>query len=91
MQIVEAGILPMLPPETELAMFRIAQEALNNIRKHADASEVNIHLELDTDKVKMSINDNGKGIIASEVDWRTSYRGKIGYSGDARACEITRS
>jgi signal transduction histidine kinase len=42
-------------------LFRIAQEALNNIHKHANASSVNIRLELREDVVILSIEDDGKG------------------------------
>ena len=58
---VKAGILPSLSSETELAMFRIAQEALNNVRKHAGASDVRIILDSDAAIVTMTITDNGEG------------------------------
>ncbi|HAF17589.1 MAG TPA: hypothetical protein DCG84_04570 [Peptococcaceae bacterium] len=45
----------------ELSVFRIIQEALNNIQKHAEASEVVVKLELHPERIYVVIRDNGKG------------------------------
>jgi PAS domain S-box-containing protein len=50
-----------LSPETELALFRIAQEALSNVLKHAHALSVSVTLKFGKDRVTMSISDNGQG------------------------------
>jgi len=50
-----------LPSQVEIALFRIAQEAINNILKHAQASEVKLALELTDLQVLMRVDDNGKG------------------------------
>ncbi len=50
-----------LPPEVQLAMYRIAQEALNNISKHAHASRVEVILTSTADEVVLTISDNGVG------------------------------
>lgn len=50
-----------LPHEAQLTLFRIAQEALVNIKRHAQASEVVIRLEAAAGKLTMVITDNGKG------------------------------
>lgn len=47
--------------QRELVVYRIVQELLNNIMKHADASEVNINMQYHTDKLIISVTDNGKG------------------------------
>lgn len=44
----------------ELSVFRIIQEALNNIQKHAEASEVVVKLELHPERIYVVIRDNGK-------------------------------
>lgn len=49
-----------LPPEVQVAFYRIAQEALNNISKHARAGRADINLRL-ADTVRLSIMDNGLG------------------------------
>ena len=50
-----------LSPETQIVLFRIAQEALNNIRKHAKASLVTIRLEGSDNDISMTVTDNGEG------------------------------
>ncbi len=49
-------------PELELCLYRIAQEAVTNILKHADASEFSIQLINKDKQVEMMISDDGKGI-----------------------------
>jgi NO-binding membrane sensor protein with MHYT domain/two-component sensor histidine kinase len=57
----EAGRPPL---QIALAAFRIAQEALNNIAKHARATQVEIELTYAPDEVMLSISDNGIGFDA---------------------------
>ena len=78
---VKADKLPPLFPEIELAMFRIAQEALNNVRKHAQASEVKIKVKLEPNDVKMTITDNGKGFLAPRLTGDLAREGKLGVLG----------
>jgi PAS domain S-box-containing protein len=78
---VKADKLPPLPSETELAMFRIAQEALNNVRKHAQASEVKIVVESSTSNIRMIITDNGKGFLISRLTGNLAKEGKLGVLG----------
>jgi PAS domain S-box-containing protein len=78
---VKSDALPQLPSEVELAMFRIAQEALNNIRKHAQASDVNITLKMISNNLKMSITDNGKGFSTSRLTGDLAKEGKLGVLG----------
>jgi signal transduction histidine kinase len=51
----------ILPPETQVAFYRICQEALNNIAKHAKASRVDIDLKHDGTSVELHIQDDGRG------------------------------
>jgi signal transduction histidine kinase len=50
-----------VPPEMRVVIFRIAQEALTNVVRHARANEVDIFLAYDGNHVKMDIRDNGQG------------------------------
>ena len=50
-----------LPSELEIALFRIAQEALNNVAKHARASQVDIELLESRGNILMTVTDNGVG------------------------------
>ena len=51
----------ILPPEIQLAFYRICQEALNNIAKHAKASRVDIGLKHDGTDIELLIRDDGMG------------------------------
>jgi signal transduction histidine kinase len=50
--------------EIHLGVYRILQEQLNNVLKHADASEVHINLEQDDIAIRLCVTDNGKGFSA---------------------------
>jgi two-component system NarL family sensor kinase len=53
-----------LPPHLEEALFRIAGEALTNIRRHADARDVDVTLTRKGKQVRLTIADDGKGFDA---------------------------
>ncbi|HTI57761.1 response regulator [Mucilaginibacter sp.] len=53
---------PLIDRTTGVSIFRICQEALTNIAKHAAASLVSIRLESGPEMIKVYISDNGKGI-----------------------------
>ncbi|MFC1937490.1 sensor histidine kinase [Chloroflexota bacterium] len=57
-----------LSPVAELQLFRIAQEALTNIRRHAMATLVMLNLKNTAQSVEMIIKDNGKGFIATDAE-----------------------
>jgi len=68
-------------PEVELLLFRIVQEALNNIRRHARASEAQVVMEFDGDEVKVTISDNGRGFeLRGDID-NLPRIGKLGLAG----------
>ncbi|MGC8785971.1 MAG: GAF domain-containing protein [Anaerolineae bacterium] len=56
-----------LPSEVEVALFRITQEAINNIMKHSEAKNVLIDLECDGEKCVLRIEDDGKGFDVQEI------------------------
>jgi PAS domain S-box-containing protein len=49
------------PPECGVIAYRIVQEALSNVRKHADATNVEVQLGTDADGISIRVQDNGKG------------------------------
>lgn len=59
---VESPPLPPLPAATELAMYRIALEALTNAARHAHATHCSIRLTLDHDRLYLEVRDNGQGL-----------------------------
>ena len=54
-----------LPAAVEAAFYRVVQEALHNVAKHASATTVNIEMRRDGDLVRLSIDDDGVGITAA--------------------------
>ena len=69
-----------LSPEAELTVFRIAQEALNNVVKHSGASQVVVSLSFGANGVRLSVADNGRGFDASSRGSR-QMAGKMGLTG----------
>lgn len=56
----------VLPAETQVVLYRICQEALNNIAKHAKASRVEIDMRYVSGMLELSIRDDGRGFDISE-------------------------
>lgn len=56
------GQAKRLVPESQLIVYRIAQEAFHNILKHSGANHINLLLEYGADYFKMKIQDNGIGL-----------------------------
>jgi signal transduction histidine kinase len=57
----------VLPSEVQVAFYRICQEALNNITKHAKASQVEIDLQHADGAVELRVHDDGKGFEEGPV------------------------
>jgi len=70
-----------LPDEVELALFRIAQEALNNVGKHSDASAVELTVDFRGGGITMIVADNGKGIDLPPGTSDLAASGKLGMIG----------
>jgi signal transduction histidine kinase len=67
-----------LPPEMELALFRIVQECLTNIRCHSGSKTAAIHLTRDGDSVRMDVQDEGRGMSHDQI---TGRRAGVGITG----------
>ena len=59
--VISTPSLPKLEPETELAVYRIAQESLTNVARHSNAGRVTVALEGDVDSVVLRVVDDGRG------------------------------
>ncbi|MFC2011801.1 sensor histidine kinase [Chloroflexota bacterium] len=59
---------PQISPIAELQLFRITQEALTNVRRHADATEVEVMLEGNKNVIEMVIKDNGQGFALNDLE-----------------------
>jgi PAS domain S-box-containing protein len=66
--VVITGQEARLPDEAELALFRVAQEALLNCTKHARASRIDISLEMIPGRATLTITDDGAGFIVENLD-----------------------
>jgi PAS domain S-box-containing protein len=70
-----------LTAEQELSLFRIVQEALNNVKKHAEASEVSVTVAFDNGGLKLTVQDNGVGFdLPGSMD-SLPLAGKLGLMG----------
>lgn len=67
-EFVSVGITERLDPEIETALYRIAQEAINNILQHAKATQAGILLEQRGENIVLIIEDNGVGFEPSLLD-----------------------
>jgi PAS domain S-box-containing protein len=67
-----------LDPEAAIAVFRIVQEALTNVAKHAHATRVKLALEREQDELLLTLTDNGQGIAAGRGDANRPGFGLLG-------------
>jgi signal transduction histidine kinase len=70
-------VLPDLDPDLALALFRVIQESLTNIAKHARASRVRVTLTVGQSEIRLSVEDDGAGVSAGKLQDPNSY-GMIG-------------
>jgi signal transduction histidine kinase len=56
-----------LDPRAEVVVFRIVQEALNNIAKHSGATEAEVRLEVGDDRLDVTVADNGRGFAPQRL------------------------
>ncbi|HUJ83403.1 MAG TPA: PAS domain S-box protein [Candidatus Acidoferrales bacterium] len=67
-----------LPRESEMALFRIVQEALGNIQKHSGSSRGRIRLAREGDDVVLEICDEGRGMASGDLNKRLASSGTLG-------------
>lgn len=70
-----------LSPETELVLFRIAQEALRNVWRHSQASRTELAIEFSDTKLVIVISDNGRGFELPQRLGDLASTGKLGLAG----------
>jgi signal transduction histidine kinase len=70
-----------LAPHVELAIFRIVQEALRNVEKHASATQVDINIEYADGKININVIDNGKGFKLTGEVGELPREGRLGLMG----------
>jgi two-component system, NarL family, sensor histidine kinase DegS len=75
------GVERKLSPEREVTLFRIAQEALNNVRRHSQASLATVIVLFKSDNIKITIQDNGRGFLLEKIKSELTINGKLGLLG----------
>jgi two-component system, NarL family, sensor histidine kinase DegS len=74
-EVIDHGLDNRLENSLELTLFRIVQELITNIIKHADATEATIHLTNHEESINIMVEDNGKGFNPSRVTKTNSGMG----------------
>ncbi len=77
-----------LPSYTETMLFRIIQEALTNVVKHAEASEVRVQLQLSDSVATVQVEDNGKGFDVEAALSGEGVRRNLGLHGMAERATL---
>ena len=85
--LVLSGYQRELPLEVQTALFRICQESLTNIRRHARATEVKVELRSDSDEACLAVRDNGQGFNLEEVKANGGQEG-LGLAGMEQRANI---
>ncbi len=67
-QLMVTGEAFELSLQLKLVVFRVVQEALNNAVKHSDASSLNVSINYQSEKLVITVNDNGKGFDIKELE-----------------------
>ncbi|MFM0210681.1 PAS domain S-box protein [Paraburkholderia sediminicola] len=80
------GLAYRINRNTEIGIYRIFQEAMTNIARHAKATEVNVSLAWDADRVELAIADNGLGFESDAVGLE-GHLGLLGMKERARELE----
>lgn len=70
-----------LAPETELAIFRIAQEALSNVKKHSHASALKVKIDFEEKALTIVISDDGQGFNIPQRASDLALSGRLGIIG----------
>ena len=70
-----------LAREVELSLYRIAQEALNNVVKHSKATRADLTVTFEASEIQMEVNDNGNGFIVPNSPAELAPNGHFGLLG----------
>ncbi len=84
----QTGTEQRLSSETELALFRIAQEGINNIIRHSDVKQASLKLEFNTNSTTLVIQDSGKGFDVPESPAEFAPHGHFGLLGMHERAEL---
>lgn len=80
--------LERLKPTVEVTLFRLAQEVLTNVRKHAEATEVIVKIIRRSGMIELTIRDNGGGFNVDEVLSEKSFEEHFGLKSVIERAEL---
>jgi signal transduction histidine kinase len=72
--------IPPLSKEAELALFRALQEALSNVRRHAEARTVDVGISVGSGGVRLEVRDDGRGPPGTSLE-HLERQGHMGLAG----------
>jgi signal transduction histidine kinase len=75
------GTAEGLPGDMEVAIYRVLQEALNNVKKHADATEVEVLAQFAEEQILLTVHDNGRGFVVPGSVTDLASSGSFGVMG----------
>ena len=75
------GAYRPMPPGTEREILRVAQEAIHNVKKHAEASSLMVQLEYGPAEIALEVRDNGRGFVSPNGKQPESPAGHYGLTG----------
>jgi signal transduction histidine kinase/ligand-binding sensor domain-containing protein len=78
----------LLSPEMEINLYRILQEALNNVIKHAQASGVIVQIKREPAQIAVSIFDNGRGFETEHPEHNGEKQSRFGLTGMAQRAKV---
>jgi signal transduction histidine kinase len=70
-----------LAQDVELSLYRIAQEALNNVVKHSNATQADLKITFEDSDIQMEVSDNGDGFIVPNSPTEFAPNGHFGLLG----------
>lgn len=77
-EVQAVNTLPRLTPNTELHIYRIVQELINNVIKHSGGEKISIHVLQSGEKIQLSLVHDGNGIAKEEYSALLTKKGAIG-------------
>lgn len=83
-----AGASRPLSPAVEVGLFRVVQEALTNVEKHAQAACVEIELQATPAEIRLTISDDGQGFDTAAFKRENSSAGQFGVRGMAERVKL---
>ncbi len=78
-------------PKVEAAIFSIVQEAVNNVKKHANAQNLQINAVEDAKGLRITVRDDGRGFDVEQIQANYGQRGSLGLLNMQERAEIARS